>query len=54
MGEHVKLNFSGEAPVITTDLGVYTAGNAGIYISQGTATYDARDPRHQLDRRQRS
>lgn len=41
MGEHVKLNFSGEAPVITTDLGVYTAGNAGIYISQGTATYDA-------------
>lgn len=41
MGEHVKLNFSGEAPVITTDLGVYTAGHADIYISQGTATYDA-------------
>lgn len=41
MGEHVKLNFSGEAPVITTDLGVYTAGNADVYISQGTATYDA-------------
>lgn len=41
MGEHVKLNFSGEAPVITTDLGVYTDGNADIYISQGTATYDA-------------
>lgn len=41
MGEHVKLNFSGEAPVITTNLGVYTAGNADIYISQGTATYDA-------------
>lgn len=41
MGEHVKLNFSGEAPVITSDLGVYTAGNADIYISQGTATYDA-------------
>lgn len=41
MGEHVKLNFSDEAPVITTDLGVYTAGNADIYISQGTATYDA-------------
>ena len=41
MGEHVKLNFSGEAPVITTDLDVYTAGNADIYISQGTATYDA-------------
>lgn len=41
MGEHVKLNFSGEAPVITTDLDVYTAGNADVYISQGTATYDA-------------
>ena len=41
MGEHVKLNFSGEAPVITTDLAVYTAGNADVYISQGTATYDA-------------
>lgn len=41
MGEHVKLNFSGEAPVITTDLGVYTAGNADIYISQGSAAYDA-------------
>lgn len=41
MGKHVKLNFSGAAPVITTDLAVYTAGNADIYISQGTATYDA-------------
>lgn len=41
MGENVQLNFSGEAPVITTDLDVYTAGNADIYISQGTATYDA-------------
>lgn len=41
MGENVKLNFSGEAPVITTDLDVYTAGNADVYISQGTATYDA-------------
>lgn len=41
MGEHVKLSFSGAAPVITTDLGVYTAGNADVYISQGTATYDA-------------
>lgn len=41
MGEHVKLKFSGEAPVITTDLAVYTAGNADVYISQGTATYDA-------------
>lgn len=41
MGEHVQLSFSGSAPVITTDLGVYTDGNADIYISQGTATYDA-------------
>lgn len=41
MGEHVKLNFSGSAPVITTDKAVYDAGNADIYISQGTATYDA-------------
>lgn len=41
MGEHVKLNFSGEAPVITTALDVYTDGNADVYISQGTATYDA-------------
>lgn len=41
MGEHVKLSFSGSAPVITTDLDVYTAGNADIYISQGSAVYDA-------------
>lgn len=41
MGEHVQLSFSGEAPGITTDLDVYTAGNADVYISQGTATYDA-------------
>lgn len=41
MGEKVQLNFSGSAPVITTDLAVYTAGNADVYISQGTATYDA-------------
>lgn len=42
MGEYVKLSFSGAAPAITTDLAVYTAGNADIYISQGTATYDAK------------
>lgn len=41
MGEHVKLNFRGADPVITTDLAVYTAGHADVYISQGTATYDA-------------
>ena len=41
MGEHVQLSFSGEAPVITTDKAVYDAGNADIYISQGSAAYDA-------------
>lgn len=41
MGEHVQLSFSGSAPVITTDKAVYDAGNADVYISQGTATYDA-------------
>ena len=41
MGEHVQLSFSGSAPVITTDKKVYDEGKAGIYISQGTATYDA-------------
>lgn len=41
MGEHVKLNFSGSAPVITTDKAVYDAGHADIYISQGSAVYDA-------------
>lgn len=41
MGEHVQLSFSGSAPVITTDKKVYDEGKADIYISQGTATYDA-------------
>lgn len=41
MGEHVQLSFSGSAPDITTDKAVYDAGHADIYISQGTATYDA-------------
>lgn len=41
MGEHVKLSLSGSAPVITTDKADYDAGKADIYISQGTATYDA-------------
>lgn len=40
MGEHVQLSFSGSAPVITTDKADYDAGNADIYISQGTAVYD--------------
>lgn len=42
MGENVQLNFSGSAPVITTDKAVYDGGKADIYISQGTATYDAK------------
>lgn len=42
MGENVQLNFSGSAPVITTDKAVYDEGKADIYISQGTATYDAK------------
>lgn len=41
MGEHVKLNFRGAAPVITTDKKVYDECKADIYISQGTATYNA-------------
>lgn len=41
MGEHVQLSFSGSAPVITTDKAVYDVGNADIYISQGSAVYDA-------------
>lgn len=41
MGENVQLSFSGSAPVITTNKEVYDAGNADIYISQGTAVYDA-------------
>ena len=41
MGENVQLSFSGSAPVITTDKKVYDEGKADIYISQGTATYNA-------------
>lgn len=41
MGENVQLSFSGSAPVITTDKEVYDAGHADIYISQGSAVYDA-------------
>ena len=37
MGEKIDLAFSDGAPVITTDEAVYNAGNADIYISQGTA-----------------
>lgn len=41
MGKKVQLSFSGTAPVITTDKAVYDAGKADVYISQGSATYDA-------------
>ena len=41
MGNKVQLSFSGAAPVITNDKAVYDAGNADVYISQGSATYDA-------------
>lgn len=41
MGDKVQLSFSGATPVITNDKAVYDAGNADVYISQGSATYDA-------------
>lgn len=41
MGEKVDLKFNGSEPVITTEEAVYNAGNADIYISQGTATWDS-------------
>lgn len=41
MGDKVQLSFSSTAPVITNNKAVYDAGNADVYISQGTATYDA-------------
>lgn len=40
MGDKVQLSFSGSAPVITTDKAVYDAGQADVYISQGSVTYD--------------
>ena len=43
MGEKVQLSFSGAAPVVTTDLNEYNTGKPkpDVYISQGSATYDA-------------
>lgn len=41
MGDKVQLSFSGATPVITNDKAVYDAGKADVYISQGSATYDA-------------
>lgn len=45
MGDEVQLSFSGAAPVITNDKAVYDAGNADVYISQGSATYDTTNRR---------
>lgn len=41
MGDKVQLVFKDAAPIITTDMAVYDAGNADVYISQGTASYDS-------------
>lgn len=41
MGDKVQLVFKDAAPIITTDMAVYAAGNADVYISQGTASYDS-------------
>ena len=41
MGDKVQLVFKDGAPIITTDMAVYAAGNADVYISQGTASYDS-------------
>lgn len=41
MGDKVQLVFNDAAPIITTDMAVYAAGNADVYISQGTASYDS-------------
>lgn len=41
MCDKVQLVFKDAAPIITTDMAVYAAGNADVYISQGTASYDS-------------
>lgn len=41
MGDNVQLVFKDAAPIITTDENVYNNGDADIYISQGTASYDS-------------
>lgn len=41
MSEDVDLLISADAAVYTNNIDEYTAGNANIYISQGTLTYDA-------------
>lgn len=41
MSEYVTMNIAGAALVVTTDEDVFNAGNADLYISQGTASWDA-------------
>jgi len=41
MGDKVQLVIKETAPIITTDENVYNNGDADIYISQGTASYDS-------------
>lgn len=40
MSEYVNLQILGDSVVTTDDLDAFTAGNADIYINQGTVTYD--------------
>lgn len=40
MSEYVDLQIRGDSVVTTGDLDTFTAGNADIYINQGTVTYD--------------
>lgn len=41
MSEYVTMNIAGAALVVTNDEAVFNAGNADLYISQGTASWDA-------------
>lgn len=40
MSEYVTMNIAGESLVVTSDEDVFTAGNADLYISQGTASWN--------------
>lgn len=40
MSEYVTMNIAGESLVVTSDEAVFTAGNADLYISQGTASWN--------------
>lgn len=41
MGDQVQPVFLGSEPVVTGDFAVYAAGNADVYVSQGSAVYEA-------------